>query len=68
MKDLGKTLFWVGVCLIIGIVLAYIIVMIVDVACLGTWITAISVMGITLIGGALMVIGRELERRANDDD
>ena len=58
MKDLGKTLFWVGLCLITGIVLAYIIVMIIDVTCLGTWVTAISVLGITIIGAALMLLGR----------
>ncbi|MDO4319597.1 MAG: hypothetical protein Q4C34_03380 [Bacteroidales bacterium] len=67
MKDLGKTLFWLGFSLIIGIVLAYIIVMIIDVTCLGTWVTAISVLGITLIGGLLMLFGRDLERKAGDD-
>lgn len=67
MKDIGKTLFWVGICLITGIVLAYIIVMIVDVTCLGTWITAISVLGITIIAAALMLLGRSLEQKADDD-
>lgn len=67
MKDFGKTLFWVGFCLVIGIVLAYIIVMIIDVTCLGTWVTAISVLGITLIGALLMFLGRNLERRSGDD-
>lgn len=68
MKDLGKTLFWLGFCLIIGIVLAYIIVMIVDITCLGTWVTALSVVGITLIGAVLMLVGRAMELRASPDD
>lgn len=66
MNNVGRGLFWIGFIIIIGIVLAYIIVMIIDVTALGTWVTALSVCGITLIGGCLMLWGRGIERRHED--
>lgn len=64
MNDTGKTLFVIGAILVGGVVLAYLIVMLCSVTALGTWVTAISVLGITLIGFILMLIGRNLERKA----
>lgn len=67
MKSTGKTLFWVGFLITIGIIIAYIILMIIDVTAFTTWVTSLSLCGIVLIGAILMLMGRSMERRAGDD-
>ena len=61
----GKYIFWTGFILTIGIVMAYIIIMIIDVTCFTSWITSLSLCGIVLLGSILMLIGRAIERRSD---
>ena len=63
----GKYIFWTGFILTIGIVMAYIIIMIIDVTCFTSWITSLSLCGIVLLGPILMLIGRAIERRSDDE-
>ena len=63
----GKYIFWTGFILTIGIVMAYIIIMIIDVTCFTSWITSLSLCGIVLLGSILMLIGRGIERRSDDE-
>ncbi|MBJ2195925.1 MAG: hypothetical protein JFT11_09225 [Muribaculaceae bacterium] len=63
----GKYIFWTGFILTIGIVMAYIIIMIIDVTCFTSWITSLSLCGIVLLGSILMLIGRAIERRSDDE-
>ena len=56
----GKYIFWTGFILTIGIVMAYIIIMIIDVTCFTSWITSLSLCGIVLLGSILMLIGRAI--------
>ncbi len=62
-----KYIFWTGFILTIGIVMAYIIIMIIDVTCFTSWITSLSLCGIVLLGSILMLIGRAIERRSDDE-
>ena len=63
----GKYIFWTGFILTIGIVMAYIIIMIIDVTCFTSWITSLSLCGIVLLGSILMLIGRAIERLSDDE-
>lgn len=63
----GKYIFWTGFILTIGIVMAYIIIMIIDVTCFTSWITSLSLCGIVLLGSILMLIGRAIERCSDDE-
>ena len=63
----GKYIFWTGFILTIGIVMAYIIIMIIDVTCFTSWIPSLSLCGIVLLGSILMLIGRAIERRSDDE-
>lgn len=67
MRNSGKTLFWIGFLITIGIIIAYIILMIIDVTVFTTWVTSLSLCGIVLVGSILMLVGRQMERRAGDD-
>lgn len=58
----GALLFWIGFILNIGIIIAYIILAIIDVACFTTWITSLTLCGFVLVGAILMLIGRTIER------
>lgn len=64
MENAGKTIFWAGFVITLGIVIAYVIISIISIASLATWVTSISLCGIVLIGAILMLWGRSLERRA----
>lgn len=61
MKTLGKVLFWLGFWIMIGIVIAYLVLMLCGAAVFATWVAALSLCGIVLIGGLLMLIGRNYE-------
>lgn len=67
MGTTGRILFWIGFSLTISIVIAYIITMIVDVTCFTSWITSLSLCGIVLLGAILMLVGRSLERKYDDE-
>ena len=55
MDAKGKFLFWLGFTLVFAIVIAYIVLMILDVQCFTTWVTSVAVIGIAIVGAILMV-------------
>lgn len=62
MKTLGKGLFWIGFILLMGVVMAYLIIMITGAIAFATTASALSICAIILIGGLLMLMGRAYER------
>lgn len=67
MSRTGKSLFWAGFVITIGIVTGYIITLVIDVTCFTAWITSLTLCGGVLVGSVLMLIGRAIERRSGDD-
>lgn len=63
MKSFGKGLFWIGFILLMGVVMAYLIMMLAGTLAFATWVTTLTICGIILIGGLLMLIGRTYERK-----
>lgn len=61
MKALGRALFWIGFVALIGVVLAYLIIMISGAVAFATTSTALSICAIILIGALLMLLGRHYE-------
>lgn len=66
MNNFGKSLFLIGSFIVVGIVLAYIIVMIIGVSAFATWVTGISVLGIVIIGAILMLIGNNEHKKGQN--
>ncbi len=62
MKAFGKVLFWIGFVALIGVVLAYLIIIISGAIAFATTTTALSICAIILIGALLMLAGRYYER------
>ena len=62
MKAFGKILFWIGFVALIGVVLAYLIIIISGALAFATTATALSICAIILIGALLMLVGRYYER------
>ena len=62
----GKILFWIGFIITISIILAYIVLMVIDVTCFTTWLISLSVCGTVLVGAAMMLMGRSMERHAEE--
>lgn len=46
--------------------MAYIIMLAIDMTCFTTWVTSLTLCGVVLVGAILMLIGRKLERNAED--
>ncbi len=63
MKGFGKVLFWFGFILLIGIVMAYLILMIAGALASVTASAILILCGIILAGTLLMLLGRTYERR-----
>ena len=62
MKALGKPLFWIGFVALIGVVFAYLIIIVTGAVAFATTATALSICAIILIGSLLMVWGRSYEK------
>ena len=62
----GKILFWIGFTLTIAIIVAYIVLMAIDVTCFTTWLISLSVCGTVLVGASMMLMGRAIERHAEE--
>lgn len=58
----GKTLFWVGFVLTLGVIIAYLTIMIVEVPAFTGWIASLSLCGLVLVGSVLMLMGRSIEK------
>lgn len=64
MKSFGKGLFWFGFILLMGVVVAYLIMMVAGTLAFATWVTTLTICGVIFVGGILMLIGRGYERRS----
>lgn len=63
MKAFGKGLFWIGFILLMGVVVAYLILMAAGALKTATWVTDLTIIGAVLLGGLLMLLGRASERK-----
>ena len=63
MKSFGKGLFWLGFILLMGVVIAYLIIMLAGIMAFASWTTAVSFCVLILLGGLFMLIGRSSERK-----
>ena len=64
MNTLGKGLFWLGFIILIGVVFAYLIMMLAGSIAFATTAAVLSICAVILIGALLMIMGRGYERRA----
>lgn len=64
MDTLGKALFWLGFIVLIGVVFAYLIIMLAGSVAFATTTAVLSICAVILIGALLMLMGRGYERRA----
>lgn len=63
MKGLGKVLFWFGFIILIGIVMAYLILLLAGALAYVTASAILILCGVILAGTLLMLLGRAYERR-----
>ena len=61
MKTLGKAIFWIGFVALIGVVIAYLIIIISGAIAFATTATSLSICGIILLGALLMLLGHHYE-------
>lgn len=59
----GKTLFWIGFVITLGVIIAYLVMMIIEVNPFTGWIASLSMCGMVLLGSVMMLMGRSLEKR-----
>lgn len=62
MNKTGRSLFWAGFILTIAVVAGFIVMMIIGVAPFTTWVSALTLCGLVLVGALLMYLGRAFER------
>lgn len=62
MKLIGKAIFWTGFVALIGVVIAYLIIIVSGAVALATTGMALSICAVILIGSLLMVMGRSYEK------
>ncbi len=62
MNKTGRSLFWAGFILTIAVVAVFIVMMIIGVAPFTTWVSALTLCGLVLVGALLMYLGRAFER------
>lgn len=63
----GKTLFWIGFVITLGVIIAYLIMMIVEVPAFTGWIASLSLCGMVLVGSVMMLMGRSIEKHDGAD-
>ncbi len=63
MKSLGKAIFWIGFIVLIGVVMAYLIIMLAGALAYVTTVSVLTLCGAILVGALLMLMGRAYERR-----
>ncbi|MCI9286253.1 MAG: hypothetical protein HFJ91_10825 [Muribaculaceae bacterium] len=63
MKAIGKALFWIGFIVLMGVVMAYLILMLVGSLAFITTSAMLSICAVILVSGLLMLMGRGYERR-----
>ncbi len=62
MNKTGQKLFWAGFILTIAVVAGFILMMLIGVAPFTTWVSALTLCGLVLVGTLLMYLGRSFER------
>ncbi len=62
MKPIGSTLFWAGFILVILTVVAFLLILIFNAPLFTTWVASLSFCGLVLVGAAMMMAGRTLEK------
>lgn len=65
MNTFGKFLFWLGFIILMGVVFAYLIIVLIGSVAFATTSAALSICAIIAIGGLLMIMGRSYERRSD---
>lgn len=65
--NIGKTIFWAGFVITLGIIIAYLLTMIIGVEAFAGWIVSLSLCGVVMVGAVLMIIGRAIEKRSGGD-
>ena len=68
MKSLGKGIFWLGFILLMGVVMAYLIIMMAHIAAFAITSVALTMCVIILVAGLLMLLGRVYERKGEAKD
>lgn len=63
----GKTLFWIGFVITLGVIIAYLTMMIVEVPAFTGWIASLSLCGMVLVGSVMMLMGRSIEKHDGAD-
>ncbi|MDE5752425.1 MAG: hypothetical protein K2H88_07295 [Duncaniella sp.] len=63
MKSLGKALFWIGFIVLIGVVMAYLIIMLAGALAFVTTTSVLTLCAAILIGAIFMLTGRSYERK-----
>lgn len=58
----GRSLFWAGFILTVAVVAGFIVMMLIGVAPFTTWVSALTLCGLVLVGTLLMYLGRAFER------
>lgn len=64
MNTLGKILFWLGFIVLIGVVFAYLILIIAGSVVFATTTAALSICAVLAVSGLLMLAGRAYEHKA----
>ncbi len=64
MGTLGKALFWIGFIILMGVVVAYLIIMFAGTLAYLTTTTVLSICALIFIGALVMLMGRAYERRS----
>lgn len=62
----GKTIFWTGFMITLGMIIAYLLTMIIGVAASTGRIVSMSLCGVVMAGALLMIIGRVIDKRSGD--
>ncbi|MCH5326307.1 MAG: hypothetical protein J1E29_03775 [Duncaniella sp.] len=64
MDTLGKGLFWLGFIILVGVVFAYLIMIIAGAMAVATTAVMLTICAAILAGALLMLLGRTYERKA----
>lgn len=62
--NIGKTTFWIGFLITLGVIILYLFAMIIGIDSFAGWIVSLSFCASIILGAALMIIGRVIERRS----
>lgn len=67
MKSTGGILFWAGFIAVILTVAAFLLILLFNAPLFTTWIASLSFCGLVLVGTAMMMVGRSLEKNSRNN-